>query len=176
MYFLDLFKERLVRESPNHDMQFESVQKWMTSYADDARLSWNIGSVRGLNMTPRAIEILFGFLEDMGMKASLENSAVIFGVAGNRAKQWLHKHKVVIKRQAYLKLDNPYSPLYLPLVSKLVYWGVLVSYNNYGKETMMHRLQAARTTRARLIKVLRSSRFLSKHHRSSLWLDGDRGE
>ena len=69
-----------------------------------------------------------------------------------------------------MRFGSPLQPLCTPVCNEICYLGIIASYGSLEVQTVKHRLRIAAGSRQRLIKVLRSSRYLSVRQRIALYI------
>ena len=144
--------------------------QFITLFADDSHLSWEVRSVADLQFMHRCVLQVFSLLEELGMRVNPEKSAIVVGLRGHAGRQWVRKHLRRVQGREVLDLGLPGKPLLIPKVQQMTYLGVVVSYGSFEKQTLAHRLKVAAMNRQRLQKILHSSRILSVRHRLRLYL------
>ena len=142
----------------------------LTLYADDSHASWTIHDATDFMFAERCVRVIHRVFSEFGMKVNPLKSVVVCSLQGRLSKQWCRQKIQKSSRGVFLCLGPVHDQIRIPIQSSMVYLGVVVSYGNYELQTMQHRLQIARASRQRLIKILHSSQHLGVHKRLELYM------
>ena len=157
-----------------HLLEARTSKQWVspnaTLFADDSHLAWDIESVTDLNQTQRTIQITCALFAELGMQVIPEKSTLIFGLRGRSLRKWVKKKLFHRQKQRFVNLGTPNEPLQIPAQDRMVYLGVVMSYQQFELQTLQHRTQVATTQKHRLVKVLHSARIISLKHRIRVYL------
>ncbi|CAE7207588.1 unnamed protein product [Symbiodinium sp. CCMP2592] len=146
------------------------LQEDTTMFADDLLLQWIVHRVQDLENMVDIIAHTFRILAQLGLQVQHRKTQLIVAYKGRQATQWWRAHTATTAEGRFLLIPQPGSKaLRLPIVTKLTYLGIILSYVDATTATVDHRLQVAEAQRARLLKVLHS-RTLPTTKRVQLWL------
>ncbi|CAE7466615.1 unnamed protein product [Symbiodinium sp. CCMP2592] len=145
------------------------LQEDTTMFADDLLLQWIVHRVQALENMVDLIAHTFRILAQLGLQVQHRKTQLIVAYKGRQATQWWRAHTATTAEGRFLLIPQPGSKaLRLPIVTKLTYLGIILSYVDATTATVDHRLQVAEAQRARLLKVLHS-RTLPTTKRVQLW-------
>ncbi|CAE7635287.1 yfiL [Symbiodinium sp. CCMP2592] len=145
------------------------LQEDTTMFADDLLLQWIVHRVQDLENMVDIIAHTFRILAQLGLQVQHRKTQLIVAYKGRQATQWWRAHTATTAEGRFLLIPQPGSKaLRLPIVTKLTYLGIILSYVDATTATVDHRLQVAEAQRARLLKVLHS-RTLPTTKRVQLW-------
>ncbi|CAE7605829.1 unnamed protein product [Symbiodinium sp. CCMP2456] len=99
------------------------------------------------------------------MVINIQKSQIAVMLKGNQAQQMMTKHTQYWDGNKCLILRHADSDVRLPIVDKMVYLGVVLSYGGFESATTQYRCQQANIGYAQLKAVLRTSSTLSKAQR-----------
>ncbi|CAE7364162.1 unnamed protein product [Symbiodinium sp. CCMP2592] len=145
------------------------VSQHLTLYADDTHASWLVNSLGDLRSALQAIPVIFSVYQRFGMQVNPQKSGIILGVKGLLGKSTLAPHVHGPPDARRLVLGPPHQQLIIPIKDSLTYLGVSISYGGFEDITLNYRLDVARNTRGRLIKILHARRYLSVRKRLQLY-------
>ncbi|CAE7204775.1 unnamed protein product [Symbiodinium sp. CCMP2592] len=135
------------------------LQEDTTMFADDLLLQWIVHRVQDLENMVDIIAHTFRILAQLGLQVQHRKTQLIVAYKGRQATQWWRAHTATTAEGRFLLIPQPGSKaLRLPIVTKLTYLGIILSYVDATTATVDHRLQVAEAQRARLLKE--SSRAL----------------
>ena len=160
-YYLHLLEERTSKQW---------VLSSATLFADDTHLAWDIESAHDLNQMQRMVQITFALFAELGMKVNPDKSTLILGLRGRSLKKWVKKRLFHRQKTRYVNLGTPNEQLQIPIQDKMVYLGVIMSYQQFELQTLQHRMRVAIMQKHRLVKVLHSARMISLKHRIRIYL------
>ena len=143
--------------------------KAITLFADDSHLAWEVNSVADLQFVKHCIQQTFQVFREHGMSVHPEKSQLVLRVRGRAAANWIKQRQYRTPKGKFLDLGTPHAPIHIPVVSRMVYLGVVVSYGAFEQQTCLHRVKAASQNRHRLAKLLHCRR-LSLRQRARLYV------
>ena len=127
----------------------------MTLFADDSHLAWDVWRVEDLAFVTRCVQHTFRVFREFGMTVNPDKSQITLRLRGSAAARWMRKHCVRVSGGGeVVELGSPHESLRIPRVSKMIYLGIIASYQGFGMQTCMHRQQAALVNRHRLARTL----------------------
>ena len=147
----------------------EWVTRFVTWFADDSHLGWEVHSPADLDFVCRSLRATFGLLKECGMCANPLKSTIVLGLKGSYAKRWIRAHTVYSNGRRCVQLGTPVDPLIIPVAHSFQYLGTVISFGAIELQTCRHRLQIARMQRTRLLRFLHS-RQLTLPRRLTLYL------
>ena len=143
--------------------------KAVTLFADDSHLAWDISSVADLQFVKHCVQQTFQVFREHGMSVHPEKSQIVLRIRGRAAVNWVKQRQHRTPTGKVLDLGTPHEPIRIPVVSRMVYLGIVVSYGAFEQQTCLHRVKAASGNRHRLAKLLRCRR-LSLRQRVRLYV------
>ena len=147
----------------------EWVSKFVTWFADDSHLGWEVSGPADLEFVCRSLRATFGLLKECGMCANPLKSTIVLGLKGSYAKRWIRAHVLYSNGRRCVQLGTPVDPLVIPVATSFQYLGTVISFGAMELQTCRHRLQIARMQRTRLLRFLHS-RQLTLQRRLTLYL------
>ena len=144
------------------------ARDFITMYADDTVLQWQVRSVQDLHFMCRCVQHTFRALREVGMSVNSSKSKIVIKLQGPQAKAWLRKHLFRTPQGPVLRLGTPCNPIDIPRVHSLTYLGVEASLSSFEMQTCALRLRMSAQIKHRLIKVLHAAK-LGLHHRVRLY-------
>ena len=155
------------------ELQQRTSRDWVawfvTWFADDSHLGWDIQQPSDLEFVCRSLRATFGLLDECGMCANPLNSTVVLGLKGSFAKRWIREHTVHSDGRRCIQFGIPGKPLIIPAATSFQYLGTIISFSALDLQTCRHRLQIAQMQRTRLLRFLHS-RQLELRRRVTLYL------
>ena len=142
----------------------------LTLYADDTHAAWTVRCAADFDFVEHCIQAIYSVFIEFGMKVNPLKSVVVCSLQGRLSKLWCRQKIQKTSRGNFLCIGPVHNLIRIPIHSSMVYLGVVASYAHYELQTMKHRLQIARASRQRLIKILHSSRHLGVHKRLELYM------
>ena len=152
-----LFDRLAARTSPTW------AESCATLFADDTHLHWEIHNLEDLEFCCHCIRETFHVFEEAGMQVNSSKSALVMSLRGNAAKLWLRKRQQRNAQRRWVSVGTPHQPLRIPREDRMLYLGIIASYQNFELQTFRHRLQVARGNRQRLVKALHSAGLALKY-------------
>ena len=147
----------------------EWVSKFVTWFADDSHLGWEVHSPADLDFICRSLRDTFGLLKECGMRANPLKSTIVLGLKGSYAKRWIRAHVKYSQGRRCVQLGTPVNPLIIPVATSFQNLGTVISFGAMELQTCRHRLQIARMQHTRLLRFLHS-RQLTLQRRLTLHL------
>ena len=145
------------------------VRECSTLFADDLRIHYEFNSKSELNKFLPNLAKCLAILKSIGLQVQRSKTQVIMAGRGRQFKIWRKKHTRKTNDGPRLVLwSEKGQSQQLPVVTSATYLGIKVSYQNFEKLTLQHRLAAANAQRARLVKVLHR-KGISVKRRLQLW-------
>ena len=144
------------------------AQDFITMYADDTVLQWQVRGVQDLHFMCKCVQQTFRALREVGMSVNSSKSKIVIKLQGPQAKAWLRKHLSRTPQGPVLRLGTPCNPIDIPRVHSLTYLGVEASLSSFEMQTCALRLRMSAQIKHRLIKVLHAAK-LGLHHRVRLY-------
>ena len=155
------------------ELQQRTSRDWVawfvTWFADDSHLGWDIQQPGDLEFVCRSLRATFGLLAECGMCANPLKSTVVLGLKGSFAKRWIREHTVHSDGKRCIQFGIPGKPLIIPAATSFQYLGTIISFSALELQTCRHRLQIAQMQRTRLLRFLHS-RQLELRRRVTLYL------
>ena len=152
-----------------HLLEARASKQWVSSnatlFADDSHLAWERESVNDLNQMQKMVQISFALFAELGMQVNPEKSTLIFGLRGRSLRKWVKKRLFHRQKTRLVNWGTPTEPLQIPVQDKMVYLGVVMSYQQFELQTLQRRMKVATVQKRRLVKVLHSARAISLKHR-----------
>ena len=144
------------------------ARDFITMYADDTVLQWQVRSLQDLHFMCRSVQHTFQALRKVGMSVNSSKSKIVIKLQGPQAKAWLRKHLFRTPQGPVLRLGTPCNPIDIPRVHSLTYLGVEASLTSFEMQTCALRLRMSAQIKHRLVKVLHAAK-LGLHHRVRLY-------
>ncbi|CAE7214910.1 unnamed protein product [Symbiodinium sp. CCMP2592] len=135
-------------------------------FADDLHFRWRFDDVAGLLTSLEQAGIVLSKLQQLKLKISVDKTVCLLRADGVQAPHALRKIIRKTKHGKLLRLDMNWE---MPLKKSHIYLGACISYENFEKQNMLHRLQACKAAFCRLRPTLMAHRALSMHKRLMLW-------
>ena len=159
-------------------LEARTSKQWVSSnatlFADDSRLAWEIESVNDLDQMQKMVQTTFALFAELGMKVNPEKSTLILGLRGRSLRKWVKQRLFPRQKTRFVNLGTPTEPLQIPVQDKMVYLGVVVSYQQFELQTLQRRMRVATMQKHRLVKVLHAARAISLKRRIRVyWLASD---
>ena len=127
----------------------------MTLFADDSHLAWDVWRVEDLAFVTRCVQQTFRVFKEFGMTVNPDKSQITLRLRGSAAARWMRKHCLRVSGGGeVVELGSPHESLRISRVSKMIYLGIIASYQGFEMQTCMHRQQAALVNRHRLARTL----------------------
>ena len=146
------------------------VRECSTLFADDLRIHYEFNSKSELDKFLPNLTKCLAILKSIGLQVQRSKTQVIMAGRGRQFKIWRKKHTRKTNDGPRLVLwSEKGQSQQLPIVTSATYLGIKVSYQNFEKLTLQHRLAAANAQRARLLKVLHH-KGISVKRRLQLWV------
>ena len=101
------------------------AEKFLTLFADDSHLAFEIESMADLEQAQRTIRTVFQVFKSTGMRINPSKSKLVLGLRGSAARRWLRKHLCLLEGKSAISLGVPSEPLLIPRVNSMVYLGVV---------------------------------------------------
>ncbi|CAE7731380.1 unnamed protein product [Symbiodinium sp. CCMP2592] len=121
-----------------HKIEVKLESAWpresMTLYADDTHCAWNLASAKDLSFFIQSAVAVLEVYQEYGMKVNTEKSALIIRLAGTHGAKWLKRHIEVIEGKPHFLLASGLRVFRVPVVQKVKYLGIIISYKNYETE------------------------------------------
>ena len=152
-----LFDQLAARTDPNW------AASCATLFADDTHLHWAVHSLSDLEFCCHCIRETFAVFRAAGMQVNSSKSALVVSLKGNAAKQWLRRKQQRTSQGRWISVGTPHQPLLIPREDRMVYLGIIASYQNFELQTYRHRLHVARGNRQRLLKTLHAAGLSLKY-------------
>ena len=152
-----LFEQLAARTDPNW------AASCATLFADDTHLHWTVHSLSDLEFCCHCIRETFAVFRAAGMQVNSSKSALVVSLKGNAAKMWLRRKQQRTPQGRWISVGMPHQPLLIPREDKMLYLGIIASYQNFELQTYRHRLQVARGNRQRLIQTLHAAGLSLKY-------------
>ena len=148
--------------------------KWMaerlTLYADDTHASWAIKNRDDLFFMEHCVLVIHEVFSAHGMLVNPQKSSVVLALHGKLCRQWQRNKIHKTGKGSFLCIGAVQKQIRIPVHDSMVYLGIVASYHRFEMQTMMHRLQIARSSRQRLVKILHSNRYLSVKQRIEMYM------
>ena len=141
-------------------------QQHAVGFADDLHFRWHFEDVGGLHAALQQAGAVLSKLQQLKLKISLDKTVCLLRADGAQAPHALRKITRKTKQGKLLRLDAAWE---IPLKKFHIYLGACISYENFEKQNMLHRLQACRAAFCRLRPTLMAHRALNLHKRLALW-------
>ncbi|CAE7828545.1 Pol [Symbiodinium sp. CCMP2592] len=145
-----------------HDPQLLDVHRTNTSYADDQHFGWTIRNGKDLEGAYAAMRHILACLLQAGLKVSQEKTVIVLELQGAYATKALARYTVDRPQGKYFRFDIAGNNMYIKIVPKHVYLGVVISFRKFEVESFKHRLTLARSTFSRLGVILRNKNVPSR--------------
>ena len=139
-----------------------------TSYADDFHVQWEFSTEQGFRHACVSIPRILQDLASLGMEVSLSKTVVLLAVKGTQAPKLLRTFTKRVKGERILCIQTPQGSTQLPIRRAHDYLGIKISYYNFEKLTMQHRLRLSWVAMHRLHDLLKH-RLLPLRKRTLLW-------
>ena len=146
------------------------METMLTFFADDILEAWEFNCEVDLQWFVHCIQATFQILEDFGMLVNAHKSSLLIALRGHAGKQWLRARTVIHDSKPHLDLSKLAGrPLKLPIVQKITYLGIILSFGKFERDSVSHRVAQADSQRFRLQKILNGRHALSLRRRLSVW-------
>ena len=155
-------------------MQEQCGPHWATEcstlFADDLLIHHEFHTRAELDKFLPNLAKCLAVLEAIGLQVQHTKTQVILAGRGRQFKKWRKCHTRQTK-------DGPKLVMWtasgrsqqLPIVQSATYLGIKISYGNFEKQTLQHRLAAAEAQRSRLLKILHH-KGIPVRKRLQLWV------
>ena len=148
----------------------EWVLKVLTLYADDFLLQCQITCEQDLWDHLHFVGILFDILDTTGLSMNLTKTVALLQIAGKKFKKLQSRVLVEQAHQWFLLVPRSNgNATKIKLVADLKYLGCKLSYGNFEKLTLEHRVAAGLQANRRLHRWLYGKKGLDKDQRRKLW-------
>ena len=87
------------------------ARQFMTIFADDKHLSWEIHNADDLSFVCKCVQVTFRLLKESGMQVNPEKSKIVVALRGSAAKRWLRKHSQRTAEGVFVDLGTPHQKL-----------------------------------------------------------------
>ena len=134
--------------------------------ADDNLFQWTFHSRDEVTQAIHEAGVIIDVFEGNGLLVSKDKTAVLLRLAGPQATALRRKITKRVEGHSHLVLG---PDLTLPIKTKHVYLGAVISFDRFEEYTADHRCQAGIATYHRLRKHLHSKRAWPLHKRIRLW-------
>lgn len=142
----------------------------VTAYADDFCQHQTFHSMTSFCQALHNAGKLMDVLETNGLKINTDKAVVLCRFLGRHAAQVTKKYILRTKGKTFLRIPRQNGQwTLLQLVKEYTYLGVKLSYGNFERLTMQHRLAAGTRTQASLHRWLHVQPGLSFRQRLQLW-------
>ena len=138
------------------------------AYADDFVLTRCFYTADEFQASLRTIPDLLQHLRSYGLKINTSKTVLLIRMATPTGKAASKKYLLQTKRGTCFRVPG-FSTEYIPVKTKHVYLGCVISLFNFEADTVRHRIQAGRTQFQRLKPILGSQRYMSVGRRIRLW-------
>ena len=128
--------------------------KWVTLFADDTLLQWQITEESDLQFLCRSVRATFRLFTELGMTVNASKSRLLLSLRGGVAKRWLRCKRHRTPTGHIISLGMPAEPICIPHVDSATYLGVELSLDSYELRSCRLRLKLAGGIRQRLLKLL----------------------
>ena len=146
------------------------METMLTFFADDILEAWEFNCEADLQWFVHCIKTTFQILEDFGMLVNAHKSSLLIALRGHTGKQWLRTRTVIHDFKPHLDISKLAGrPLKLPIVQKITYLGIILSFGKFERDSVSHRVAQADSQRFRLQKILNGKHALSLRRRLSVW-------
>ena len=115
--------------------------KAVTLFVDDSHLAWDISSVADLQFVKHCIQQTFQVFREHGMSVHPEESQIVLRIRGRAAAKWIKQRQHRTPTGKVLDLGTPHVPIRIPVVCRMVYLGIVVSYGAFEQQTCLHRVK-----------------------------------
>ena len=146
------------------------MQEHLTLYADDTHASWAIRSADDLHFLENCVLAIHDVFQFHGMMVNPPKSSIIMAMHGKLCRQWQRSKVHKTAKGSFLYVGAAQLQLRIPIHDSMVYLGIVASYGQFETQTMQHRLQVARGSRMRLVRILHSNRHLSIKQRVEMYI------
>ena len=92
------------------------ARDFITMYADDTVLQWQVQRVRDLNFMCECARHTFAVLQEAGMSLNSSKPRIVIRLQGSQARAWMKKHLVRTPTGPVVRLGTPTSPIDVPRV------------------------------------------------------------
>ena len=128
------------------------VQEDSAAFADDLLMQWVFTCIQDLRHMLGTIDACFRILARLGLQVQHKKTQLIVAYKGRQARHWWKANTATTSEGRFLLIPQPHSKaLRLPIVGRLTYLGVILSYVDAATATVEHRLQVAEVQRAHLL-------------------------
>ena len=116
----------------------------LTIYTADHHAMWELCKLTDLEQAIQELNILHATLKQLEMEANPNKAVAILTCRGNQRQRAIQRWTRRCKQERRSLLQEGDPSQYIPLQSKAVYLGAIISYSNYETQTVQHRIQQAR--------------------------------
>ena len=141
----------------------------MTLYADDTHCAWRLQSEQDLNFMIKSALGIFEVYKRYGMRINPDKSSLLIKLVGTKGASWLKKHIQIKDGKRLFMFQHGTDFVTVPISAQSKYLGIIVSYQNFERASLNHRLKSAGLARQRLAKVLHCSKRLSLRLRLQIY-------
>ena len=141
----------------------------MTLYADDTHCAWRLQSEQDLNFMIKSALAIFSVYKRHGMCINPDKSTLLIKLVGTKGASWLKRHIQIKDGKRFFMFQHGTDFVMVPITAQSKYLGIIVSYQNFERASLNHRLKAAGLARQRLAKVLHCSKHLSMRQRLQIY-------
>ena len=153
--FLWICSVALLLDRLSQRLSLTWLQKHLTIYADDCHLVVAFHNEASLLEGIKNFGIVVDAIHDLGLELSPSKSCILFTGCGTRYQHWRSKLvRPSNQGSRVFHLETARGTLPIPIQTKSIYLGVMISYNNFELQTMHLRVKAGVAQFKRLQKWL----------------------
>ena len=140
----------------------------ISGFADDLHMHWVFDEPRQFRNARAQVGFILSDLADMGMQVSVDKTVILLALAGPSYTQVTAPYVKRRRKERYLLVAVRAGPVNLPIKTSHTYLGIKISYQNFERLTMQHRLQQSWQAFHRLSSFL-CSKKIPLAQRLRLW-------
>ena len=164
-----LFTAFLMAQLSDH-CTWEHIQRYLTAFADDFCYHQIFHSYDGFERAVRMLGHLMDCLTTHGLLINVDKTVVICRFLGRKSSLVQKKFIVRNSQGTFLRIPRAHGSFtMIKMVREYSYLGIKLSYGNYQKLTLHHRLTAGRRAQMSLHKWLHLKSGLSAYQRVKIW-------
>lgn len=152
------------------DLPIAQLIHKLICYADDLLLRWKISAADQLQQAVVEIGHTLDVLEKHQLVFNAKKTVVLLRLEGSQAHKTTNQHLIRTKEGLRIKIPRNTGPdTRLPVVHSHTYLGCKLSYYDFEKLTLAHRLHIGRSAFSRLRPWLAKRHLITQKTRAQVW-------
>ena len=146
------------------------IKDMFTGFADDFCIHQMIQQAEDIPLALSRCGTFLDLLADTGLTVNQTKTTAVFRLLGPGATKLMKKHAKRTKEGMFLIIPSRHhGSILIRIVSQFSYLGTILSYGNFERTTMQHRIKAAVKVSHQLTRWLHTNNSLSTHQKMKLW-------